>query len=106
MTIARAGDGFLVGQDDVETLAERGNEQRRRLVARHVHHDRMRNGVVRHELERLGRRGLGTAQRREQGAAVLLARQLEKATIREAALIEDVAGAIEYPHDAHRWSAG
>ena len=42
------------------------------------------------------------AERREQRAGVLLARQVEQPAAREAARLEDVAGAIEQADDAHR----
>ena len=82
-------------------MAERGAQQVAGFLARDVDDHRPRDGVAGHHRQRLGGRGRTPAERRQQFAAVLLARQLRQPPARDAARLEDVAGAIEQSDDAH-----
>ena len=83
-------------------LADRRLQERAGLVARHVHDRpgaRPRGAAITDE--RLRRRRLVAAERGEQRAGILVARQAEQARPRKSARVEDVAGPIEQSDDAH-----
>ena len=102
VALARAREGLLVGEHEVEPVAEGRVQQVARLLGGHVHHHGTRDRVIRDEGEGRGGRSPVAAQRGQHRAAVLAPGEAQQPGPRDAFRLEHVARSVEEAHEPDR----